>query len=260
MSAAPSSSAFSGIMAARYAGGSTTIGAAGGGLSLFGGLAIGFGVAGAILGGIGAYRTNKALRRWAEANYARINKTITNARVNAIREIASLSRAAQGEVSSLLNVAPEGLSVVETLMSRVVLGVASDNWAIHEGLRRFEESAEYEKQATRASAKSSMQIPALGALTMGLQTAANFTQVAGAVSEATQAQYAQGAQQELGAQQRELGGLDVDAARLRLRSEELRNQWIQGQAESLLKQMDNSSIADVYRTIPLGAFYRRGVM
>lgn len=218
---------------------------------------IGFGVAGALLGGFGARARNKALANWAQVNFNRIDKYITNARVDAIRELSAMSRAAQGEVSSLLNVAPEGIAATETIASRVVSGVAADTYAVREGLERSVQAAQWQKQDIATKANSEMQMPGVAGIIAGAQGAMDFGSVLDLAQEYSQTGDLATMQAGLSGNEKAIADMGVGVARQRFRSEGLRNQWLKSKVDSMVKEVGGSSIGDINRHINLRGLYDR---
>lgn len=118
---------------------------------------LGSGLAGGLLSGGAAYigyrGQKKAIEDAAEEDFKRIGDYVTQSRVDRILETERLARDAQVAVGSALNTMPEGLATLETIASRVVAGVATDQFAIDEELRRRETAAaaEMKNVATGAS-------------------------------------------------------------------------------------------------------------
>lgn len=127
-------------------------------------MAIGNSIGDFISAGLSTVQRNKAVVKAANISFKRINDYITQARVNRLLETDQLSRAAQIEIGSAMNVAPEGQAAVQTIASRIVAGVAGDQFAIDEDLRRREAIAQTEKEDIKSGAKSQMSRPILAAL------------------------------------------------------------------------------------------------
>lgn len=126
--------------------------------------ALGGGVIGAVLGGIGASRQNKALKQSAQISLSRLNDYITQIRVDRLLQTDRLARSAQVALGDTLNVAPEGQAAIQTIASRIVAGAAGDQFAIDENARRQETMALAEKQNVVTGANNQMQSPAAAAL------------------------------------------------------------------------------------------------
>jgi len=106
---------------------------------------IGSGLVGsAVLGGLqamSAKTTSRSLKDAAEEDYKRLGDYITQSRVDRVLQTERLAREGQIAVGNMLNASPEGMSTLETIASRVVAGIASDQWAIDEELKRRETAA-----------------------------------------------------------------------------------------------------------------------
>lgn len=98
----------------------------------------------------------KEIERVAEENFARVADFVTQARVDKILQTEQLAREARVKLGAVLNVSPEGLSARETIASRIVAGVATDQFAINTELKRRETAAKAEMSNIAAGANSAL--------------------------------------------------------------------------------------------------------
>lgn len=99
---------------------------------------------------------SKEIKRVAEENFARVADFVTQARVDKILQTEQLAREARVKLGAVLNVSPQGLSARETIASRIVAGVATDQFTINTELKRRETAAKAEMSNIASGANSAL--------------------------------------------------------------------------------------------------------
>ncbi len=200
-------------------------------------------IAGAVIGGgfgfLQSRSRNKAIRQAALLNQRRINKFMTQVRMDSAIETERLSRAAQKAMGAVMNTSPERQGSLEALALDIG-GVFSDQFAIDTERDRRLEALGAEKQniATEASnASENLTLAALsGALKgfgVGGQTGSTIDQ---AISSSRTSQFSS-----------EIGGLQVREQRANTQFAEFRfnnRDRIMGNAASAVDR-GNSSLGAI---------------
>lgn len=192
-------------------------------------LAIAGGVAGGIFGAKGASSRNRAVRKSAEISMDRMNDYITQTRVDRLLKTEQLARQAQVEVGAVLNVAPESLSVMETIASRIVRGIASDQFSVDEEMRRQETAAEAEKQNIATEANNNMTSSGMAGFTGALSGFSQGMNFGGAIDGAIDAGKAAKMQGQMNVNEQQQSGYRTEAAKIGLDVEKARLRVIQGE-------------------------------
>lgn len=138
---------------------------------------------GSVLAGTGAHRNNQALRTYAKDSQRRLNDTITQIRVDRMRNTSQLAREAQVEQGAVLNIAPHNQGVMQALAVRLAGGVASDQFAINETAKRGEAAVEAQKRDVVNHANSQMKNVHVAALEGAVAGAQAGAAIGGAVDQ-----------------------------------------------------------------------------
>lgn len=157
---------------------------------------------------------------------------ITQVRVDKLLRTEQLARQGQVELGAIMNVAPESISAMETVASRVVQGLAGDQFAIETEARRRVQAAEADRANVIAESNSQMVNTtaatvegALGGATTGLGVASSIQGLFQAGKQASQSE-------QIGKQQIAIQEQSAISTGVQAQIERLQLEWITSELAS----------------------------